>query len=187
MSLSSSAVVWGELPVYATRSESVAAAVEAGRRAGYDDGYRAGVEAGLAETARTRNGLTAEARALMASLADAAAALRARHVQSAAEVEAQIVQAALTLAEAVIGRELAVAASPGADALARAMKAAGPERPVVVRLNPDDLGLLDEVPDGVKVLADATIPSGGAVAEAGDWRVDAQVGPALERAKAVLR
>jgi len=189
MSSLSSAVVWGDLPVFATRSEQVAAAVEEGRRAGFDAGYRAGVEAGLASAEGERDALASQGAALLASLADAAGVLRAQHVQAAAEVEAQIVEAALALAEAVIGRELAVAASPGADALARALRVAGDERPVVVRMHPDDVALLapSDRPPEVELVADPSVERGGCVAEAGDWRVDAQLGPALDRAKAALR
>ena len=177
---------WGELPAFATRAETLASAVEEGRRAGYDDGYRAGVEAGRAEAARLHNEFAVDAAAVLLALRDAAASVRAAHVQTAAEVESLIVSAALDLAEAIVGREVAVSASPGADALARVMRVAGEERPMVVRLHPDDVAMMPSPPAGVVIMADPHVERGGAIAEAGDWRVDAQLVPALDRARAAL-
>jgi len=39
----------------------------------------------------------------------------------------------------------------------------------------------------VHVIADPSVEAGGCVVEAGPCRIDAQIGPAIERARALLR
>jgi flagellar assembly protein FliH len=97
-----------------------------------------------------------------------------------------------TLVEDLLGRELAVAAAPGLDALRRALRLCPADAPVVVRLHPDDLAeipapALAELPDSVTVTGDPRIERAGAVAETGPQRIDAQLGAAVERVQAVLR
>ena len=63
--------------------------------------------------------------------------------------------------------------------------------PVVVRLNPADLeripeSALAQVPDHVRVVGDPAVEPAGAIADAGVSRVDAQLGPALQRVREVL-
>jgi flagellar assembly protein FliH len=74
----------------------------------------------------------------------------------------------------------------------RALTLCPTDVPVVVRLHPDDLAEvapdeLAKLPTSVTVLGDITVERAGALAEAGTTRVDAQLGLALERVRAVLR
>src|SRR5438067_680879 len=61
----------------------------------------------------------------------------------AEEVRDTVLTVATTLVEDLLGRELALADSPGLDAVRRAMTLCPDDAPVVVRLHPDDLA---EVP-----------------------------------------
>jgi len=108
------------------------------------------------------------------------------------ELRDSILDAVLLLLGDLLGRELAMASSPGLDALQRALTLCPTDVPVLVRLHPDDLAevpldALAQLPAGVSVLGDDTVERAGALAEAGTQRVDAQLGAALERVRAVLR
>jgi flagellar assembly protein FliH len=98
------------------------------------------------------------------------------------------------LAEAVIGRELALTVNGGAEAMKRALDMAPRQRPVTVRLHPEDLATLAmhdttvEV-DGrtVTLVPDASLGRGDAVANSDATEVDARLAAALDRAgKALL-
>ena len=102
-----------------------------------------------------------------------------------------LLRTALTLVEEVFARELAVVRRPGIDALRRALALSPADGPTVVRLHPDDLeripaAVLEQVPDTVRVVGDDTVERAGAIAETGVCRVDAQLGPAMDRVRAVL-
>jgi flagellar assembly protein FliH len=108
------------------------------------------------------------------------------------ELRDSILDTVLVLVGDLLGRELAVAGSPGLDALRRALTLCPTDVPVVVRLHPDDLSevppeALAQLPPSVTVLGDGSVERAGALAEAGTQRVDAQLGPALERVREVLR
>lgn len=102
-----------------------------------------------------------------------------------------VLGATLTLVEEVFARELEVARRPGIDALHRALALCPGDSPVVVRLHPDDLARIPEsalaqVPDTVRLVGDPSVEPAGAIADAGVSRVDAQLGPALQRVREVL-
>ena len=108
------------------------------------------------------------------------------------EMRDSIIDSVLVLVGDLLGRELATAASPGLDALQRALTLCPTDVPIVVRLHPDDLAevpaeALAQLPASVTVVGDDTVEHAGALAEAGNQRVDAQLGAALERVRAVLR
>jgi flagellar assembly protein FliH len=108
------------------------------------------------------------------------------------ELRDSILDAVLLLVGDLLGRELAMASSPGLDALQRALTLCPTDVPIVVRLHPDDLAevppeALAELPPAVTVVGDDAVERAGALAEAGTQRVDAQLGAALERVRAVLR
>jgi flagellar assembly protein FliH len=167
---------------------------------GYEDGYRAGVAEGLAagraaaaaETAETVSG----AGALCRSLAEAAEDLRRRQALELEELEDTLARAAFDLAAAVVGRELQLSSSPGADALARALALVPAGCIAVARLHPGDVATLGAAaasspgegpePPGVTVIADPAVEPGGCILEVGDSRIDAQLGPALDRVRAAL-
>ena len=108
------------------------------------------------------------------------------------ELRDSILDAVLVLVGDLLGRELAMASSPGLDALQRALTLCPTDVPVRVRLHPDDLAevppdALAQLPASVTVVGDDTVERAGALAEAGTQRVDAQLGAALERVRQVLR
>jgi flagellar assembly protein FliH len=166
---------------------AVAAAEE---RRGYDDGYGAGMAEGLAAG---RAALAAESAAhaarlesVIRSLDEAAADLRRRQALELAGLEDTLARTAVDLASAIIGRELQVAASPGADALARAMGLVPAGATATARLHPADAALITDGPTGVTFIADPAVESGGCILEVGDSRIDAQLGSALDRVRAAL-
>jgi flagellar assembly protein FliH len=177
-----------ELPGPAVEVDPAVAAAEQQR--GYDDGFRAGMAEGLAAG---RAALAAESAAHLArleavvrSLDEAAADLRRRQALELAGLEDTLARTAVDLASAIIGRELAVAESPGADALARAMALVPAGATTLARLNPADAALVTEPPSGVTILPDPAVEPGGCILEVGDSRIDAQLGSALDRVRSAL-
>ena len=175
------------------------AQVETALADGYRDGYEAGVAAGTASAhaevtaaAGVRHAVLAGAvdRAV-AALAAATAELDARAALALTGLEDDLAGAAVALAEAVVGREVACSPAAGRDALARALALATPGVAAVARLHPDDAELVGDLASvdpgrAVTVVADPAVERGGCLVEAGDCRVDAQLGPALARARAAL-
>jgi flagellar assembly protein FliH len=169
---------------------------------GYAAGHAEGVLAAasvVAEAERAAAARLAEAQArwdrrlasATAALAAATAQVEAAVLPVADDIRDSIVGAVLTLVEDLLGRELALADSPALDAIRRALTLCPADAPIVLRLHPDDLAdvpadALAQLPDSVKVVADARIERAGAVAETGPQRIDAQLGAALERVQAVL-
>jgi flagellar assembly protein FliH len=126
-----------------------------------------------------------------AALGDAVRRLEQTTVPVAEEVRDSVLSAVVTLVEDVLGRELALAVSPGLDAVRRALTLCPEDAPTVVRLHPDDLAevpadALADLPAAVTVVGDPRVERAGALAESGATRIDAQIGPALERVQAVL-
>jgi len=177
-----------EIPAPAVPLDPAAAAAE--ERRGYDDGYRTGMAEGLAAGRAAMAAETAAAlgrlESVMASLNDAAAGLRRRQALELAGLEDALARAAVDLASAIIGRELQLAASPGADALARALALVPAGATVVARLHPADAAVLTDPTEGMTVIADPAVEPGGCILEVGDSRIDAQLGPALDRVRAAL-
>jgi flagellar assembly protein FliH len=191
-------------------AELRAEAHAAGYAAGWSQGRQEAEAAARAQQERERASagavtaeLTARAESAIAALGAAAAALEQRSAQSANDIETAIATAALALAEAIVGRELAAAEEPGADALARALRLAPAGRPVTVRLNPADHELLaagcvagagssagnrlDIDGRTVTLVADASLRPGDALAECDASRIDARIGTAIERVREVLQ
>ena len=177
-----------ELPGPAVEVDPVEAAAE--ERRGYDEGYRAGLAEGLAAgwAAMSAESAAHLARleALIRSLDEAAADLRRRQALELAGLEDALSRTAVDLASAIIGRELQVAASPGADALARAMGLVPAGATAQARLHPADAALVTETPAGVTILPDPAVEPGGCILVVGDSRIDAQLSSALDRVRAAL-
>jgi flagellar assembly protein FliH len=202
-----------EIPLPAAPVDPVAAAAE--ERRGYDDGYRAGMAEGLAaaRAAMAAESATATARleALGRALGDAGDDLRRRQALDLTDLEDTLARTAVDLASAIIGRELQISASPGADALARALALVPAGSMAVARLHPADAAVLAEAeagattgvagsgaaggylaargsgtPAGVTIIADPAVEPGGCILEVGESRIDAQLGPALDRVRAAL-
>jgi flagellar assembly protein FliH len=173
---------------------------ERSRARGHSAGYAAGLRSAAAEMAATAARLGAEHAAAvrhgqaqvdraLAVLGAAAAALDERTVPVLRDAENTLVSTALDLAEAIIGHELDDAETSARSALGRALDHTNTVQPHSVRLNPDDLAMLDATvlaKAGVDFAADPSLARGDAVTEFPDGYLDARIGTALARAKAVL-
>ena len=162
-----------------------------GKAVGYADGYQAGNEkaatAALA-AATERESLLRDA---LDALTAAAGECNTRQAASIADMERTIVDAVFDLAQTLLGRELSTTRTPGRDALARALSMVRDHGNVTARLHPDDIATIGDLADlapgrVITIVADPNVEPAGCVLEAGAMRVDAQLGPALERAKRAL-
>jgi flagellar assembly protein FliH len=176
------------------------------RRHAHAEGYAAGHAEGMtaaaevvAEAERAAAERLAEVQArwerrvasAVAALGAAATRFDEATIPVAEEIRETILGTVLTLVEDLLGRELALADSPVLDAVRRALTFCPADAPAVVRVHPDDLAeipadVLAELPETVRVVADAGIERTGAVADTGSRRIDAQLTAALERVQAVL-
>lgn len=166
--------------------------VVAARQEGYADGWQRGLEegraAGQAEAMREFRELLAPA---LAALDAARAQLLARDAVALTEIEGQVTALAVHVAEAVVGRELAAVDGGVLDAVQRALQLAPERGAVLLRLHPADVELVEATPGvvpgrDVTLVADPAVERGGCVVDVGACRIDAQVGPALARVRAVL-
>ena len=174
----------------AGETEAMRLAREEAARVGYEDGFAAGLASGTQEgQARAAQAGTAVNAALVA-LESAAAQLATRQAAGVADVEQRVTALALQIAQAVVGREVATSPTAGRDAIMRALQLAPDGTPATVRLNPADLdtvGELGRITDrDIALVPDPAVEQGGCILEAGPCRIDAQVGPALDRVREVL-
>jgi flagellar assembly protein FliH len=173
------------------RAEGYAVGWAQGRRAAEEAAQR---EAAIAAAERAEFAARSQASLVSAlrALTAAADALEGRAVAPAAELSAAVVATSFELAQALIGRELTLATEPGIDAIRRALPLAPENRPVTARLHPDDASAArSALPTAnlgreVLIVADPSIEPGGAVVDCDATRVDAQLGPALDRVREVL-
>lgn len=177
----------------AERAERAARAQ--GYARGWAEGRRAAEEAAASRDAAAarereaaRAGLEAEWAARLQALHAAARGLHGRLEEASAAFDAHVVEVALALTEAVLGRELAVAAEPGADALRRVLSVLPADAAAFrVRMHPDDAaGLPEDLAGAAVVVPDGAIARGDAVAESDTAVVDASVAAALRRVREVL-
>jgi flagellar assembly protein FliH len=184
-------------------AEAARVAVEQGRAEGRAAGYAEGLAHAAAEAAQAERTRAAEAQAVATAqrarvaealglLSTATAALQEREAVAVAEVEQTVADLALQLARAVLQRELAITQDPGREALVRALRLAPDGAPVVARLHPQDLGLLQDVEElsagrDLQLVADPDVERGGCVVDTAGRRIDTQVSVALERIAQVLR
>lgn len=173
----------------------LAQAMEDARAAGHAEGLAAGLAEGRAAA---REMIAAQADALVAQLTDAVDALRRAAAQVAEQRAAtvdslgvDVASLAFSIAEAVIGRELETAVSPGREAVARALRMDVPAGLTEVHLHPDDLAtagdLADLAPDReLTIVPNPAVERGGCILRVGTCTIDAQIGPALERVREVL-
>jgi flagellar assembly protein FliH len=162
-----------------------------GKAVGYADGYQAGNEKAAAAALDAAMERDTRLREALAALTTAAGECNTRQAASIADMERTIVDAVFDLAQSLLGRELSVTRTPGRDALARALSMVRDHGNVTARLNPadiDTIGDLAELAPGrvITIVADAGVEPAGCILEAGAMRVDAQLGPALERARKAL-
>lgn len=139
----------------------------------------------VAEEAHRRQGHQSAVRALET----AAERLHQATAHVCAGLEQQVTALAFRLVEEILGRELALASSPGTDAVRRAL-ALVPEDPVVtLRMHPDDIcdETLELCPAGTRVVADTSLSRGDAIAELESGVIDARVSTATARVREVWR
>ncbi|MBC7441413.1 MAG: hypothetical protein H7311_02615 [Ramlibacter sp.] len=168
-----------------------------GHAAGYTEGLRSAAREVAARVARldaehaaaAHRGQAAIDRAV-ALLESATVALDERTVPVLREAEDTLVATALELAEAILGHELSDARDSSRFALGRALDHAANETPHTVRMNPDDLAVIDRATrelSGLRFTADPSLARGDAITEFADGFLDARISSALDRAKAALR
>lgn len=153
---------------------------------GFADGQRAAVRQAVAEATAEARAAADRAEQVVRSMAEALAVVRSRQEAELAAVAAEVAEAALVLAEAIVGHALGDDA-PAAAAVARALGPVATGQPAVVRVHPGDLDSVAGMdrPD-TRVVADATVPPGGCVVDAGASRIDGGLGAAVERVRAAL-
>ena len=167
------------------------------RDQGYLDGHAAGwaaaqndVDAALTDHRRSAERLDSVANALGAAVAE----LESRDGVTLANIHADVVALAARLATEIVGRELRAVDQPVLEALGRTAALRPDRGEVVIRVNSVDLATAEEAvdadllhwPDGARVVADPAIEPGGCVADVGSCRIDAQLGPAIERMRLAL-
>jgi flagellar assembly protein FliH len=161
--------------------------LDAARRSGYDEGYRAALDEVAAAEA---TGRAAQMRRMADALVQTARAVTEARVEAVQVAATEAVELAFQLTEAIVQRELEV--GPGVvDAVRRAVALAPEDQDLEVRVNPDDPidpAELESIVPGalIKVLLDQRVERGGCIVTAGPCRIDAQIGPALERARDVI-
>ena len=158
------------------------------RAAGYQEGFAAGVEDAAAGDEAAKSARVARLTEALTAAADEA---RTQRAEVLARAEREAVELAFELARALLGRELRLSPAASVDAVTRALAHVPEGEDLVVRLHPDDvLGPEDLhaiVADAsIRIVHDPDVEPGGCVVEAGPCRIDAQVGPALERARALI-
>ena len=189
-------VVFPSLPSSAQQDQADAD----NRAAGHAAGYAAGLRAAGAELAGQKSALDAEHRAALlhdaarmdrtiAVLTAAAAALDSLLLPVVTDAQDAIAASALELAETIIGEALADGERSAKAALTRALAAVDPATITTIRLNPLDLGVLDETvraAAAVSFTADASIARGDAIAVLPLGYLDARIAPAVARARAAI-
>lgn len=191
--------VLGDTVTEHTLAGLVDEARSAARAQGYSTGWSEGrkaAEVQAAETARELAAQHAEAearreaehRTAVDALVRAAASFDQALAAACARVESQAVELAMTLTEELLGRELAVAAAPGADAVRRAL-ALLPGEPVArIRVSAAEAGCaeLREVAGTVTVMVDPSLHRGDVVVETSEAVLDARVSGAVARVREAL-
>jgi flagellar assembly protein FliH len=157
-------------------------------RQGYDEGYADGLARAAAEADERREEEARRAAGAISALSKALAEAHEceRHMRT--EIQAAAPKLAFALVETLLGRELALAANPGRDAVTRVLALDEGLSPATVRLNPVDVAALDALDLGrvLNVVADPGVEPGGALVEVGRASLDGQLGPALERVRQIL-
>jgi flagellar assembly protein FliH len=168
--------------------EAMEADAAAAVRRGYDEGYAEGLAAAATVAAERRDEEAKRAAAALSALARAVGAAEEAERVMRAEIQAAAPKLAFALVEALLGRELALAADPGREAVARVLALDEGMQPATVRLNPADVAAFDDGDLGrvVNVVADPAVEPGGAMVEIGRAVLDGQLGPAVARVREIL-
>jgi len=191
--------VLGDAVTEHTLAALAAEASAAARSRGYATGWAEGRRAAAAELREATDTLEAQHRAdeerrenehrlAVAALTRAAAQLESSLADVCARVESHVTEVAMALTEELVGHELAVAETPGLDAVRRAL-ALVPGEPVTrVRVSTEDpiTPEMTAVAGAAVVIADPTLRRGDVVVETAEAVVDARISGALERVREVL-
>jgi flagellar assembly protein FliH len=151
---------------------------------GYQDGQLAGVQA---ESARLQ--------AALAALDDAMLQLHGEAEQWVANARENVCALAIAVARQILQREVPTDPAVVAELALRALNEVPVEQPVVIRLHPDDLALLDQLAADahgsraalsgdraeVQWLADPRVVRGGCLLESRDRIIDGRIDAGLER------
>jgi flagellar assembly protein FliH len=191
--------VLGDAVTEHTLAGLAAEASAAARARGYATGWAEGRQAAAAELREATDALEAQHRAeeqrredehrlAVAALTRAAAQLESSLAEVCARVESQAVEVAMALTEELVGHELAVAETPGLDAVRRAL-ALVPGEPVTrVRVSTEDpiTPEMAAVAGAAVVVADPSLRRGDALVETAEAVVDARISGAVDRVREVL-
>ena len=172
-------------------AEAIARGYQDGLAEGRAEGLAAGRAAALEDAARQQAEHATRVEQAIEALRVAVDEAGRRHDEAITGLEGALVAGAFELAEALLGRELELATSPGRDAISRALRLAEGTGPVGAHLHPDDIATLGELTSlapgrELTVIADPGVERGGCVLQVGDGRVDARLGAALGRVREVL-
>jgi flagellar assembly protein FliH len=159
---------------------------EAARTQGFEQGYNEGLEAAHAAVVAATEDANKRVRRALAALSEAVDNFDRREATALVAVENEILTAAFAIARSVLQREIATAADPGAEALARSMELLPERGDVVARMNPDDVAtlsmeLIETSTRNIRVVPDPRVELGGCIVEVGDTKIDAQVSSALTK------
>ncbi|HEX7095198.1 MAG TPA: FliH/SctL family protein [Acidimicrobiales bacterium] len=152
---------------------------------GYEDGYAAGRDEAMRDV-RER------CAALLDRLDAAVRQVEAQRQRSFDVLSRDVATFAFSTVEALLDRELQLAASPVRESIERALRVAPDRVHAVIRVSPgdlDELGSIDELMAGrtAELVADAAVEPGGCVVHIDDCEIDAQLGGALARLRSVLQ
>jgi flagellar assembly protein FliH len=157
------------------------------RQNGFTVGRQEGLEVGLAQGLAEAREQTAQLTRLVEQLISTTGS---RFDQVTAQLADEVLVTALAIAEAVVGRAVACATDPGAEAIARCLAAAPLTGAVVAHLNPDDLEALGAI-DGLEgrelsLVPDPQLTRGDAVVLVDQTVIDGRLATALDRVAEVL-
>jgi flagellar assembly protein FliH len=178
-------------PVAVVSSPVVDAAVIEGRARGYVDGLKAAQDHAdaLEETRQAEHERTLRAHRqriddALAALERAAAGLTESMSHGLDDAEDQVFEVACRVAAIILGAELSDASATARAVIRRALTAPTPTPVHTIRLHPDALRAAQEgteLPAGVALQADPTLPPGGGVAVYQDGWLEAGLEDALNR------
>lgn len=158
---------------------------------GFTDGFDAGKAEAEAQSAAREIERVRQVEYLTATLDAAIAAATSAARERVAEIHESIPHFLFTVLEAMLGRELALAANPVRDAITRAMVLDDSVGPVTVRVNPEELETarssgFEETGRQFTFVSDPTIRRGDACLIIGETSIDSQLASALERVRDVV-
>ncbi len=173
----------------AARAQGYAVGWAQGRREAHDKAI-AEAHALLVQNRRDAERREAEHQTAIQGLLLAAQQLQDAAAEVCAQLADDATELALSVTHEVLGREVAIAADPGADVVRRVLAVLPLGAAVRVRLHPGALGseaVAGLAERGVEVVPDHELASGEALVETDEAVIDLRISTALERLTEVLR